>query len=400
MPKIEWDLDCADRNRKAVTHAEGRAISGISILGVRQVPEIERDLDRADRNVKAVAHAEGRPVLGISILGAHEVPKIEQNNANTGLVTKWHDMADAARRMRAWKREACNVGVLNAIRRDRNRAALQERQRQHNVADRALRHAADRAAVKAGSGRRLAESVHAIAQQNDASKQAAARQRKISKLASMWDGVVDDVKSAGLAKLKGIVCSIADQTAHALGESLVSITNPNARNWHHSVQLIGERQRSEWNDAGVHHVDADSMRHNLQRYVDQMPTALRALGGKAEDKAATARLLGAAVQHAVRSQVSMRTVDVWDEQRFHAVKIPMRIVGAAKGHKTIEAIADTGAGLELAPEDRLSVEILKDTLQPGRARLMHSASANRLAGWLAGWLAGNRLFIQKQRRGY
>ena len=66
------------------------------------------------------------------------MPKIEQNNANTGLVTKWHDMADAARRMRAWKREARNVGVLNVARRDRNRAALQERQRQHNVADRAL----------------------------------------------------------------------------------------------------------------------------------------------------------------------------------------------------------------------------------------------------------------------
>ena len=56
----------------------------------------------------------------------------------------------------------------------------------------------------------------------------------------------------------------------------------------------------------------------------------------------------------------------------------MRIVGAATGHETIEAIADTGAGLELAPEDRLSVEILRDTLQPGRARLMHSASANQI----------------------
>ena len=56
----------------------------------------------------------------------------------------------------------------------------------------------------------------------------------------------------------------------------------------------------------------------------------------------------------------------------------MRIVGTAKGHETIEAIADTGAGLELAPEDRLSVEILKDTLQPGRARLMNSASANQI----------------------
>ena len=81
-------VDCADRNRKAVTHAEGRAISGISILGVYQVPEIERDLDRADRNRKAVAHAEGRPDPGISILGVQQVPQIEQNNANTGLVTK------------------------------------------------------------------------------------------------------------------------------------------------------------------------------------------------------------------------------------------------------------------------------------------------------------------------
>ena len=88
------------------------------------------------------------------------------------------------------------------------------------------------------------------------------------------------------------------------------------------LQRIGERQRSEWDGAGVYHVDAGSMRRNLRRYVDQMPTALRALGGKAEDKAGTARLLGAAVQHAVQSQVPMRTVDVWDEQRFHAVKIP------------------------------------------------------------------------------
>ena len=112
-------------------------------------------------------------------------------------MTKWHDMASAARRMRAWIREGHNVGELNVVRRNRNCAALQERQGQHNVADRALRHAADRAAVKAGNGKRLAEAVHAIAQQNDASKQAAARQQKLSKLADMWDGVADGVNSAG-----------------------------------------------------------------------------------------------------------------------------------------------------------------------------------------------------------
>ena len=197
---------------------------------------------------------------------------------------------------------------------------------------------------------------------------------------STWPGVTGNARHCK----KG-----SDSTTSLTGRYGMQLTGQQSRlevasgwqrhhNWHHSVQLIGERQRSEWNDAGVHHVDADSMRHNLQRYVDQMPTARRALGRKAEDKAGTTRLLGAAVQHAVRSHVSMRTVAVWDEQRCHAVKIPMRIVGAAKGHETIEAIADTGAGLELAPEDRLSVEILRDTLQPGRARLMHSASANQI----------------------
>ena len=29
-----------------------------------------------------------------------------------------------------------------------------------------------------------------------------------------------------------------------------------------------------------------------------------------------------------------------------------------------------------------------------------SADVDDKKGWLAGWLAGNRLFIQKQRRGY
>ena len=69
-------------------------------------------------------------------------------------------------------------------------------------------------------------------------------------------------------------------------------------------------------------------------------------------------------------------VDVWDEQRFHAVKIPMRIVGAARGHETVEAIADIRAGLELAPEGRLSVEILRDTLQRYSTALARQGTAN------------------------
>ena len=32
--------------------------------------------------------------------------------------------------------------------------------------------------------------------------------------------------------------------------------------------------------------------------------------------------------------------------------------------------------------------------------LARCAAVQGGAGWLAGWLAGNRLFIQKQRRGY
>ena len=43
-----------------------------------------------------------------------------------------------------------------------------------------------------------------------------------------------------------------------------------------------------------------------------------------------------------------------------------------------ETVADTGAAPLLVSEKRLSVEVLKRSLVPGRARVMHSASSHRL----------------------
>ena len=86
VPKIERDLDRADRNEKAVTHAEDRHILGAYILGVHRVPKIKRDLDRADRNEKAVAHAEGRHILGASILGSQTATYVQPLSTKTPCV--------------------------------------------------------------------------------------------------------------------------------------------------------------------------------------------------------------------------------------------------------------------------------------------------------------------------
>ena len=105
----------------------------------------------------------------------------------------------------------------------------------------------------------------------------------------MWDGVAGDVKSAGLAKLKGIVCSVSDQTAHALGESLVSLTNPEAATGITACSSLGSSSAA--NGTTLECIKLMLTACNITRllqymYVDQnvMPTALRVLGGKAEDK--------------------------------------------------------------------------------------------------------------------
>ena len=68
---------------------------------------------------------------------------------------------------------------------------------------------------------------------------------------------------------------------------------------------------------------------------------------------------------------------MWDEANYHAVKIRIKIRGAASEGEEIQTIADTGAGMSLCSEDKLSVET-RNLIVPSRARLLQSASTHRI----------------------
>ena len=72
---------------------------------------------------------------------------------------------------------------------------------------------------------------------------------------------------------------------------------------------------------------------------------------------------------------SVAALSMWDEIMFHAVKVGVTFEGMQKEE---EVVADTGAAPLLVSETRLSVEVMKQSLVPGRARVMHSASSHRV----------------------
>ena len=87
-----------------------------------------------------------------------------------------------------------------------------------------------------------------------------------------------------------------------------------------------------------------------------------------------------AVLHATVAQAHVAALrnsagDVWDESHFHAVKIQMRVLGQTE---EIDVIADTGAGASLCAQSKLSLQVQATSIKPGRAKLLHSASANAI----------------------
>ena len=68
-------------------------------------------------------------------------------------------------------------------------------------------------------------------------------------------------------------------------------------------------------------------------------------------------------------------LSIWDKIRFHAVKVGVTFEGMQKEE---EVVADTGAAPLLVSQTRLSVEVMKQSLAPRRARVMHPASAHRV----------------------
>ena len=69
--------------------------------------------------------------------------------------------------------------------------------------------------------------------------------------------------------------------------------------------------------------------------------------------------------------------DAWDKQVFHAVKVALKVKGSTDAAPT-HAVGDTGAALSLFPSNGLSVEVLRGSLRPGRAKLIHSASTHQI----------------------
>ena len=86
-------------------------------------------------------------------------------------------------------------------------------------------------------------------------------------------------------------------------------------------------------------------------------------------------------------------LSMWDEIMVHAVKVGVTFEGLQKEE---EVVAGTGAAPLLVSETRLSVEVMKRSLMPGRARVMHSASAHRVKT-RGGALLSFRLSGCKQR---
>ena len=68
------------------------------------------------------------------------------------------------------------------------------------------------------------------------------------------------------------------------------------------------------------------------------------------------------------SSEEVEALSMRDEIRFHAVKVGVTFEGVQKEE---EVVADTGAAPLLVAETRLSVEVIKQSLVLGRARVMH-----------------------------
>ena len=69
--------------------------------------------------------------------------------------------------------------------------------------------------------------------------------------------------------------------------------------------------------------------------------------------------------------------DACDKQVFHAVKVALKVKGSTEAAPT-HAVGDTGAAPSLLPSKGLSVEVLRGSLRPGRAKVMHSASTHQI----------------------
>ena len=187
-------------------------------------------------------------------------------------------------------------------------------------------------------------------------------------------------------RLSGEVLALAEQTARQiLGSTMVQtvqakMPNIKARNWHEARAEIAKREAHAQGVLNENIGDGrKSEHHRIKEVVESIEEGNHA---KLREELATA--VCAAVSNRTRSIGAMnaeeerrRPMDVWDETNYHAVKVRIKIKGAARGEEIIEVIADSGAGMSLCSETKLS-EDTKSRIMPRMARLMQSASTHRI----------------------
>ena len=208
-----------------------------------------------------------------------------------------------------------------------------------------------------------------------ASHEAQKRREWQASLAARWAAMeVGEAakRSRKAKKVAGRVRALAEETAKAMdttmSEAVQAVTGCNIVNWTHGVQVLRMHQTGTQPEMvaavselalalGTNSASVLQLGKVLQSTVAEV--------GKQEDS------------QKVRSAEVAAAQEVYERQRFHAVRISIGIVGQSECAPAY-AVGDSGAAPSLYPLSGLSVEVQKSSIRPGRARLMHSASAHNL----------------------
>ena len=198
---------------------------------------------------------------------------------------------------------------------------------------------------------------------------------KMRQLGLAWEAVLAPSatgKPPSAKKAAGRVRCLAEQTARAAGTTMAAavgaVINTEVVNWQHGVQCIRERAQPS----------SKSLVAAVADLAEQLSTGAQCERQLGEVLCASVRRQQQAAHVAqVKAAQVAQVKDAWDKQVFHAVKVALKVKGSTEAAPT-HAVGDTGAAPSLFPSNGLSVEVLKGSLRPGRAKLMHSASTHQI----------------------
>ena len=215
-------------------------------------------------------------------------------------------------------------------------------------------------------------------QQQDLHKAEAARARRKGVMINRWRQLQRQLEEAPVVNkhLRGEVYAVADRTlVEAAKSSLQQAVRARLGGAQPGTWTIGRAQlQEEALRVAMHDNDGDG-REALLGAVRSVVNTLQSEGNTKE----AVQAMGTALYAAVRTGVNLTSAtEVWDQRQFHAVRIKMSVQSVNGLQQQVEVIGDTGAGVSLFPLSDLPVEIQTNGLKPGRAKLLHSASAHAI----------------------